>query len=78
MSRRGNAISPSRKRRRWPEPIQGYCFYPYAIFCDIDAGEDPTDKFERPILKPNKKQWEQSGRQMVDGGHSHPDCKVGP
>ena len=52
--------------------------YPFTIFCDIDGGEDPANNFNRPILKPNQKDWEQHGRQIVDGGHSHPDCEVGP
>jgi hypothetical protein len=49
--------------------------YPYAIFCDVDGGED-DDGSSRPV-RDNGRHWEQRGRQMVDGGHSHPDCKVG-
>jgi hypothetical protein len=39
---------------------------PLAIFCDINAGQDESEEFE------------QKGRQMVDGKHSHPECNVGP
>lgn len=38
---------------------------PYAIYCDIDGTGKPGE-------------FDQKGRQMVDGQHSHPDCNVGP
>ena len=38
---------------------------PYAIYCDIDGTGNPAE-------------FDQKGRQMVDGQHSHPDCNVGP
>ena len=39
---------------------------PLAIFCDINAGQGTNADFD------------QKGRQMVDGHHSHPECNVGP
>jgi hypothetical protein len=41
---------------------------PYAIFCDMNGGQEGTENPD----------FDQKGRQMVDGQHSHPDCNVGP
>jgi hypothetical protein len=51
-------------------PLDGADPYimPIAIFCDINAGQGAKAKSE----------FEQKGRQLVDGHHSHPQHLVGP
>ena len=44
---------------------------PIGIYCTVDGGQDT-------LPPPPPKDFDQRGRQMIDGKHSHPECNVGP
>ena len=45
---------------------------PFAIYCTVDGGHVGSS------ANPANPAFEQRGRQMIDGHHSHPECNVGP